>query len=390
MAWQDFAQHKSNEFHGITFDQPHYTDLTIIKRVENPNVLKPEEAQEPAIEEQEPAVEEQGPIDGEQEPITEAEEEQGLTDEDQSPADEGQELNTEYIEEEEQDDAAEAAAPDDPVLYADTVMREAAEYFEFTVSFTGVDDGSVVLLIDGKEQEGAIISGGKLTFELADGQRAVIKDLPAGAHYTVEEKQTDGYIGVPVNNQGVLPPEGATVTYVNYFNMPGKLIVKKIVIGEKGEAEKSFSFTIVLNDEETVISLKDGEKREFELSTGDTWAVHENDYHKEGYEPSYTVKQSVDDGTAVVEFTQVNRYTDPNTPDNPGRPGNPDKPNNPDKPGKPAQPGRPDSPRTGDNSNTWLWTITMIASAIALRTLILYEARRGHTKQKQSKGRVIL
>jgi len=284
-----------------------HADLTITKQVLSLNVPGveegpgPEDAQGAGEEPGEPAEETTVPEDAAREPAGGNSETAGVSTE---PAD------TEQA----QAAAGETSPPGGPAANEenrDIVSGRDAARFEFTVTFTNVDDGPVTLLIDGKELNGAEVAGGKLVFELGDGQKAVIKDLPAGAGYAVEEKPVDGYIGVPDNANGVIPPEGAAVNYVNYYDIPGKLIVKKTVVGENADTEKSFGFTLIINGAETAFELKGGEEREFTLAPGDHWSVYEDDYRAEGYEPSYTVKHSVEDGRALIEYTQVNRYEDP-------------------------------------------------------------------------------
>ena len=185
--------------------------------------------------------------------------------------------------------------------------------FEFTVTLKGLEDSLPILLIDGTAVRVAGISEGKLIFELEDGQTAVIKGLPVGAQYTVAEKPASGYIGVPGFENGILPPEGAEVNWVNYFSdeIPGKLIVKKLVTGVDADLDKEFRFTVTIDGEDSIFTLKNGEDREFILPPGVSFEVKEDDYSNEGYMPFENIEHHSDDGTAVIEYTQINHYTGP-------------------------------------------------------------------------------
>ena len=304
------------------YNQRLYADLTITKKVENANASGRAETQEQAgagqvaaDEPQEPAAIEQEPGDGaqgqdwesgSQEPAPGAQEPAG----DETMSDAGTEPTGESDEGSNEGSMGAVSIPEE----VSGITPLSAERFEFTVTFSGIEDGPVTVLVDGTVLTGAVIVGGKLVFGLEDGQTAVIKDLPVGTEYYVEEKPVDGYIGVPDKNKGEIPLEGVAVNYINYFDLDGKLIVKKIVVGEGADPDMAFRFTVTINGEETRLSLKGGEEQEFTLHSGDLWAVYEDDYHGDGYESSYIVTHSIVDGIAVVEYTQINRYVRPDIP----------------------------------------------------------------------------
>ena len=285
------------------YNQRLYADLTITKKVEGTSASGPAEAQEQAgagqetaAEAQEPAVIDPKPGDEGQEPENGAQEpaeDESVSGAEPEPAGESNEGST--------------GAVSIPGQVSEiTPLR--TERFEFTVTFAGMEDGPVTVLIDGTVLEGAGIVGGKLILELEDGQTAVIKDLPVGTEYSVEEKPVVGYIGVPDKSMGEIPLEGAAVNYTNYFDTDGKLIVKKIVVGEGADLDMAFCFTVTINGEETPLHLKGGEEQVFTLHSGDLWSVYEDDYRKNGYESSYIITHSIEDGIVVVEYQQINRY----------------------------------------------------------------------------------
>ena len=185
--------------------------------------------------------------------------------------------------------------------------------FRFTITFTDLEDGPVTVIIDEAEHQMEIVEG-KLVVELKHGQSATIKDLPVGTEYKVEEEPVDGYVVWSENEEGVIPPEGITVLFINYYQgeAPGKLIVEKIVTGDDADPDMEFGFKVTINGEETSFTLKAGEKKEFELPPNATYLVTEDDYTKDGYESSFTTEYYVDeDGTAVVHVKWTNDYTGP-------------------------------------------------------------------------------
>jgi len=491
LAWRDYAQHKSNEFNGIAFGS-HYADLTVTKRVEMLNAALAEEEPAPAAEgepaegeqvtageDKEPADEGRGPAGDGQEPTGEGSEPAGeglesAAGEDIAPfgaetaaagaetaaagaaletgaaseAGAGLEESAELEEGEgfetdpglEEGDGLELSAAQNEGAETDAGSGISPMRFEFTVMFTGVEDGPVVLLIDGKQEEGAEISGGLLAFELAGGQTAVIKGLPVGAMYTVEEKPVDGYIGVCDNNQGFIPPDGAYVNYVNYFgggDNPGPFEavilppVKKIVSGSP-DKDVEFRFRIEavgqapmpagsVGPAKTITIKGEGESNFGLIHYTEPGAYHYRisevktdekgwTYDETVYDLTVMAMRQTDGITMMQALTTVgglslgdtavftNVYSEnpdkpyepdkPGKPDKPVTPGTPDKPVTPGTPDKPVTPGTTDRPKTGDSSNIWLWAITMMAGAVALRALTLYRGPdgRGGARRKQDGG----
>ncbi|MCL2112041.1 MAG: DUF5979 domain-containing protein [Clostridiales bacterium] len=88
--------------------------------------------------------------------------------------------------------------------------------FTFTVTFTGLSDGPITVYIDGDPHEMEIIDG-KLTIELKDGQTAVIKNLPVGTGYSIVETPVENYAVGGENHHGIVPEEGITASFINYY-----------------------------------------------------------------------------------------------------------------------------------------------------------------------------
>ena len=185
--------------------------------------------------------------------------------------------------------------------------------FRFTVTFTGLEDGPVTVLIDEEEQQ-MEVEDGKLVIELKHGQSATIKDLPVGTGYLVEEEPVDGYVVWSENEEGTIPPEGITARFVNYYagEEPGKLIVEKIVTGDDADPDKEFGFTVTINGEETKFKLKAGETKEFELPPNAVYSVVEDDYSRDGFAASFATEYYTDeDGVSIVHVKCTNDYTGP-------------------------------------------------------------------------------
>ena len=164
---------------------------------------------------------------------------------------------------------------------------------------------SYIYLIDGVEQ-GLIKNGDMLV--LKHGQTAVIKDIPAGTFYEVQEQEEDGYLESSVHNSGNLPAGGVTAAFTNKYDPGvmenGSLSLTKIVSGEGGDETKQFNFHLkigkdgntaeysyLINGQEAgtvksgdIISLSHGQTALIEGIPVDTiYSITEDDYQKEGY-----------------------------------------------------------------------------------------------------------
>ncbi|MDO4281125.1 MAG: DUF5979 domain-containing protein [Peptococcaceae bacterium] len=125
-------------------------------------------------------------------------------------------------------------------------------------------------------------AAGAVHFSLAHGQRIVLKNLPEGVTYTVEETNAYGHdVSYEKSPSGTIANgKTAAVTVINDKETPppskktGTLEVTKIVGGAEGEQDKDFHFTVTLSD--ASISGKYGEMTfkdgvaEFSLRHGQT------------------------------------------------------------------------------------------------------------------------
>lgn len=195
---------------------------------------------------------------------------------------------------------------------------ETNKEFQFTITFDDV--GTYQYSIDGGEVQTAENTD-TITFALKHGETAEFIDLPVGLDYTVSEDDYsgDGYTASIQSISGTIA--GAETARVNVVNEKtievietGTLTVKKVVEGEitEGDRDKAFNFTLIVDDEETKFTLKDGEEKSFEIPVGSTYMVDEDNYYADGYSTSVTngfgtaAKESI---TAVVTNTYIGAVT---------------------------------------------------------------------------------
>ena len=182
--------------------------------------------------------------------------------------------------------------------------------FEFTVTFS--DGGSYQCTIDNVQL--TIASGDKIY--LKHGQKAVFEDLPVGIYYEVYETREDGYIITSKGNTGTIDAKNASkAEFINTYGEPEpgkiKITVEKAVAGEIPESEKGreFGFWLKINEDGPVyFTLKAGEKKTFELNSGDTYFITEEDPFGWGYIQTSSVNGQ---GTACapeISVTFKNTY----------------------------------------------------------------------------------
>ena len=190
---------------------------------------------------------------------------------------------------------------------------ETNKEFQFITTFDDV--GTYQYSIDGGEVQTAENTD-TITITLKHEETAEFTGLPSGLHYTVSEYDYsgDGYTASIQSISGTIA--GAETVQVNCVNENTievnetvSLTVKKVVEDEitEGDRDKAFNFNLIVDDEETNFTLKDGEEKSFEIPTGSTYMVYEDNYYADGYSTSVTngfgtaVKEPI---TAVV----TNRY----------------------------------------------------------------------------------
>ncbi len=213
--------------------------------------------------------------------------------------------------------------------------------FHFTVTLSGVSVGGT----KGEEITGQFgdlyFTNGVAEFTLKHGQSAAATGLPAGITYVVTE---DDYTKEDYDTsehgepKGIIPDGGtAEASYVNDF---GKVLepkeralqVTKTVLGDAGETEREWHFTVTLYNKDGEVdtsvngphggmtftngvaefTLKSGESALAEsLPEGDTYEVVEKEANQDGYTTTVTggTGTITENGTANADF--VNRKDPP-------------------------------------------------------------------------------
>lgn len=126
---------------------------------------------------------------------------------------------------------------------------------EFPFTVTLFKDGHPIqgtYLLDSKNgtKTGTVVfdESGKSSFNLKNGESIFIKDIPAGAGYTVVEDVASGYTEA---NGGkytgtIKKSDTQSVNVVNTYNPSHKMTIKKIVKGNQGDKTKQFKFQMML------------------------------------------------------------------------------------------------------------------------------------------------
>ena len=199
--------------------------------------------------------------------------------------------------------------------------------FTFTVTLNEASGVSGVYpyVGSGGAANGTISSGG--TVQLKHGQSITIVGLPVGLTYTVTEADysADGYVVTYTGDEGtIVLNQEEIAAFTNTRNI-GSLTISKTVAGNGGDLTKTFNFTVTFtNAPGTYPYVGAGGAADGTISSGDTiqlthgqsitinnlpvgatYTVTEADYAPDGYVVTYTG----DEGTIVVDHTQVAAFT---------------------------------------------------------------------------------
>lgn len=193
-----------------------------------------------------------------------------------------------------------------------------AKEFTFTVRFSEVGLYTYTVVNDGTSSEQGteytLPEDGKIT--LKHGQTAIFSNLPQGLKYTVLENETHGYVGNFKEVSGVIA--GNHNVNANFINlqipdaeqMQSTLSILKLMDGDipSGHEDKEFSFTIIIDGEETEFNLQHGEEKVFLLPEGAMYEVLEKDYSIDGYALVSIINgQGMGEGSAI-QVTVTNRF----------------------------------------------------------------------------------
>ena len=153
---------------------------------------------------------------------------------------------------------------------------------------------------------GVTFHQGKAEFDLRDGERIEIKDLPDGTQYTIQEDPVDGYtttvsvdgtISAGSTAKGEIDSDGGKVRFVNHHGV-GHLMVSNQIKGAGADPSKEFHFSVQLDDLSVngaygdlnftngygEFTLSDGEYVIItDLPDGVEYTVTEQDANRDGY-----------------------------------------------------------------------------------------------------------
>lgn len=200
--------------------------------------------------------------------------------------------------------------------------------FEFTLTFQKTGGSSYPYYLNGATvQSGTVASGD--SFQLAHSDFISIPDLPKGAVYKAEEKdyKAEGYKTSAMGTEGTIEEGSTKIALFTNTKDTGNLTISKEVIGNDGEKDKKFKFTVTLTDgmavsypykgnggaldgvlicnTENNIELAHGESISFsDLPAGTKYEVIEEDYSSEGYVTTKTDES----GTIEMGKTSLASY----------------------------------------------------------------------------------
>ena len=196
--------------------------------------------------------------------------------------------------------------------------------FSFTITFQGADD-IYPYVGAGGAADGTMQSGDTIT--LSHGQSITINGLPPNATYVVVEADysADGYVTTYTGETGTIIAEETVVAAFTNARYIGSLTLSKTVVGNGGDPNKLFSFTITFQGADDIypyvgaggaadgtiqsgdtITLSHGQSITInELPPNATYVVVEADYSADGYVTTYTGQT----GTIIAEETVVAAFT---------------------------------------------------------------------------------
>ncbi|QNM04462.1 MSCRAMM family protein [Qiania dongpingensis] len=220
--------------------------------------------------------------------------------------------------------------------------------FEFTVRFDGPGKEKMYSYTGEGTADGMVKSGD--TVKLKHGDSIMIKDIPEGTGYEVQETDysREGYVTARTGDTGVIK-DGITsrADFINTRNT-GTLGISKTVEGSAGDKSRQFEFTVTWDGPDKEISfsyrgygvdggvIKSGDTIKLAhnqsiviegLTEGTAYLVKERDYSEEGY----TAAASGDEGkissnTAVVaHFVNTKQETEEDQTAEGSKPDNTDK-----------------------------------------------------------------
>ncbi len=176
------------------------------------------------------------------------------------------------------------------VLNGRTDIDDGTEY-GFEVKFTGIDDVSKLsLTIDGTPQTPQ--SGSSITFSLKKDGKAVISNIPYGAHYEISESQSDDYSASSEDDLSGDINSDKEVTVKNTYGLKVAAISATKTLDGGMLTAGQFEFEVTENGvTKTVFNDGDGK---IELIPEKTFAEEESHV--------YTVREVVDESDTKIKY----------------------------------------------------------------------------------------
>ncbi len=147
--------------------------------------------------------------------------------------------------------------------YVDPTVPMGTLQISKTIGGNAADaDDEFTFLITLKDANGSLVAGTFDKYEFVNGQcevtltgdESISITLPEGAHYTVTERDANGYeLITPANNQyagTIVKDETAKCPFHNEKNLFYTLTVSKTVTGNAADTTKEFAFTVTLTDKD--------------------------------------------------------------------------------------------------------------------------------------------
>ncbi len=120
----------------------------------------------------------------------------------------------------------------------------AADHFNFTITLDHPN-------ADLTQVSGATFQNGKATVPVPANGSVVIRGLPAGIGYTVEEQTPDGYaVTASGANGSIVPNQTQTAKFENTYLNTGELTIQKIIEGSAASETDVFRFKVVLTKDD--------------------------------------------------------------------------------------------------------------------------------------------
>ncbi|GAB2023155.1 hypothetical protein RyT2_22290 [Pseudolactococcus yaeyamensis] len=189
-----------------------------------------------------------------------------------------------------------------------TGQGNAKDSFSFKVTLSTDKSYELIIMTGTLTQVLSIKSGD--TIKLTAGASAMIKALPLGTSYQVEEVDPGDYHPATRTISGTISDEKQAVV-VTFENIaPPKLtVIKKVVAPSSADANKTFEFKLIITGRaDQLFTLRGDESKTFTLPYGASYQLIETNYEKDGYQLTSFENDSRDQVTQDVTAIATNTY----------------------------------------------------------------------------------